>query len=99
MTCDNCEKVTDSRIGLTLRGPFVCKDCFNIRGSLFHRFTLDGKKVTRQLDVTLPVVPKRCNRHDDCAAAVENWKRNHNGEAPGLGFHCHDDECEDCFGC
>jgi hypothetical protein len=40
-----------------------------------------------------------CNRHSDCAAATENWKRNHNGQLPGVNFHCHDEECEDCFGC
>lgn len=40
-----------------------------------------------------------CNRHSDCAAAVENFKRNNSGKTPGFNFHCHDEDCEDCFGC
>lgn len=110
MICDNCEKVTDSRIGLTLRGPFVCKDCFNIRGSLLSKFTLDGKKVTRQPDITLPAereythaaqVIHSCNRHVDCDVAIQVWLEKHPGKTRTdipFSFHCHDDECEDCFG-
>ena len=41
------------------------------------------------------VVPKSCNRHNDCRKADE--------EAEGRGFyaasHCHSEDCEDCFGC
>lgn len=46
----------------------------------------------------MEVKPKRaCNRHDDCDAA--------DAEAKALGYspfdiiHCHDECCEDCFGC
>ena len=39
-----------------------------------------------------------CNRHNDCAAAVASFIERR-GHAPGFGFHCHDDDCEDCFGC
>jgi hypothetical protein len=42
---------------------------------------------------------RSCNRHIDCGLAVQMWKDKHNGEGPGFNFHCHDDECEDCFGC
>ena|ERR1039458_10197308 len=101
MICDNCEKSTDSRIGLTLRGPFVCKDCFNIRGSLLGKFTLDGKKVTRQPDITSPVMSNSCNRHVDCDIAIQVWLEKHPGKTRTdipFSFHCHDDECEDCFG-
>lgn len=45
--------------------------------------------------------PKRtCNRHTDCDAAVLKWKAEH-PQSPytPVDFHCHDDECEDCFGC
>jgi hypothetical protein len=38
-----------------------------------------------------------CNRHNDCKAATEKFERD-NGRKPGFNFHCHDDECEDCFG-
>jgi hypothetical protein len=45
---------------------------------------------------------RSCNRHEDCSEAEERYmKRNgitERYEIP-LGFHCHDDECEDCFGC
>lgn len=37
-----------------------------------------------------------CNRHNDCKAADEKAR------ARGAMFgasHCHDEECEDCFGC
>lgn len=43
-----------------------------------------------------PVVRNSCNRHSDCKAADEKAR------AKGATFgasHCHDDECEDCFGC
>ena len=40
------------------------------------------------------IVAKRtCNRHDDCDAA------NAAAKAKGrYADHCHDDDCEDCFG-
>lgn len=38
-----------------------------------------------------------CNRHSDCKAATEKFRAT-NGRDPGFSFHCHDDECEDCFG-
>lgn len=51
----------------------------------------------------LPVAPvsdtpaiHSCNRHSDCKQADEKAR------AKGATFgasHCHDDECEDCFGC
>jgi hypothetical protein len=46
-----------------------------------------------------PAGSNSCNRHVDCAIAVQLWKEKHNGQAPGVNFHCHDDCCEDCFGC
>jgi hypothetical protein len=42
-------------------------------------------------------VRNSCNRHSDCAAATAKFKEK-NGRDPGFSFHCHDDECEDCFG-
>lgn len=42
-----------------------------------------------------------CNRHSNCEAAIEKWLAEHPGmkrwDIP-FSFHCHDDECEDCFG-
>jgi len=45
--------------------------------------------------VSVPPKPKRtCNMHEDCDAA--------DARAVARGslysYHCHDDECEDCFG-
>lgn len=41
-----------------------------------------------------PPKPRKCNRHDDCDAA--------NDKARAQGYlaadHCHDEDCEDCFG-
>lgn len=42
-------------------------------------------------------VKRRCNRHNDCAAAEEKWRPYHPNGVPA-NFHCHDDECEECFG-
>lgn len=41
-----------------------------------------------------------CNRHDNCIQAEKDWLNNHHMEKfVPCNFHCHDDECEDCFGC
>jgi hypothetical protein len=66
MFCDNCETATDSRIGLTLRGPFVCQECFRDREflSLYSNFTLDGKKVIRRPDITGPDACPVCHGTD-----------------------------------
>ena len=41
-----------------------------------------------------------CNRHSNCEQAAKDWLNNHGMEKyVPVGFHCHDDECEDCFGC
>jgi hypothetical protein len=44
-------------------------------------------------------VVNSCNRHDNCDEARKTWLLNHPTEKfTPAGFHCHDDECEDCFG-
>ena len=42
-------------------------------------------------------VVQSCNRHHDCKRAEADFYARE-GRQPNLGFHCHDDECEDCFG-
>lgn len=45
---------------------------------------------------------KTCNRHSDCRQAELEWAaRNPEKVKQGLGygFHCHSEDCEDCFGC
>jgi|ERR1700728_186564 len=48
-------------------------------------------------------IPKTrsCNRHFDCKEAEEKYYARYPKESRGYipNFHCHDDECEDCFGC
>ena len=40
-----------------------------------------------------------CNRHDDCNAADAKYReKNPGAKYIPLNFHCHDDECEECFG-
>ena len=44
-------------------------------------------------------VKRSCNRHSDCDQANKDWLLNHHMEKyVPIHFHCHDDECEDCFG-
>jgi hypothetical protein len=38
-----------------------------------------------------------CNRHGDCKAA-EAALFAKEGRHPGVNFHCHTEDCEDCFG-
>lgn len=50
----------------------------------------------------LPLTPNRsCNRHNDCEAAENEvmQRRGIQRREIAASFHCHDDECEDCFGC
>jgi hypothetical protein len=48
-------------------------------------------------------VARSCNRHVDCNIAENMWRAKHPTAVDEifipLSFHCHDDECEDCFGC
>lgn len=53
------------------------------------------------LIASLPPKVRSCNRHSDCDAAEQEvmtrtGKKRHEISS---SFHCHDDECEDCFGC
>lgn len=53
-----------------------------------------------KIDATPILVPtKSCNRHQDCDEATKNWLTSHPGEIfTPMDFHCHNDECEECFG-
>lgn len=70
-------------------GVCDCAECRRIRAIPIVRKTYN-------LPATTPV--KSCNRHVDCEVAEQVFKEK-NGRLPNLSFHCHDDECEDCFGC
>ena len=42
---------------------------------------------------------RTCNRHFDCDKADKEWLERHpNEKYIPMNFHCHDDDCEDCFG-
>ena len=47
----------------------------------------------------LELARKGCNRHEDCAAADEAYQKKHKTTTVPVNFHCHDEGCEDCFGC
>lgn len=44
-----------------------------------------------------PKKKRSCNRHSDCDKANARYKVEY-GRDPGYNFHCHDEDCEDCFG-
>jgi hypothetical protein len=53
------------------------------------------------LKVMLKMVePRSCNRHHDCDKAEKDYLARHPEHLGNYisNFHCHDDECEDCFG-
>jgi hypothetical protein len=55
-----------------------------------------GDGVETKAPTEQPSKVRTCNRHDDCDAA--NAKAMAAGRST-IGIHCHDDDCEDCFGC
>lgn len=48
----------------------------------------------------LPTKKRSCNRHNDCDAAEQEvmTRKGITRDKINYTFHCHDDECEDCFG-
>jgi hypothetical protein len=50
-------------------------------------------------DAVVITAKRSCNRHDDCDQAAKDWLLNHHMEKyVPVNFHCHNDECEECFG-
>jgi hypothetical protein len=52
-------------------------------------------------DSLAPPEKRSCNRHFDCDEAEAKALARNPGMKKidiGFNFHCHDDECEDCFG-
>jgi hypothetical protein len=49
---------------------------------------------------TAPRQIRSCNRHFNCEVAEQIWfVANATRKHLPVNFHCHDDECPDCFGC
>lgn len=46
----------------------------------------------------MPEPSNSCNRHSDCKAASEEYRKHTGQKFVPVSFHCFDDECEDCFG-
>lgn len=67
-----------------------CEPCIKC-----HHFTQDenfGKT---------PLPPRSCNCHSDCNAAELDVMRRNPGTTRidiSFSFHCHDEDCEECFG-
>lgn len=58
-----------------------------------------NNRTTPSLPVPVPSLKRSCNRHDDCGEADKKWLANHPKELyTPVNFHCHNDECEECFG-
>jgi hypothetical protein len=70
---------------------------------LLSEFDIEtGNSETVDIPVTDGQVKRGCNRHSDCEAAeIALLAKNPDMTKTqiSLSFHCHDDECEDCFGC
>src|SRR5208337_2169933 len=78
-----------------------------VKWQYFPNPTVDGTPIS----VSDPITPESvtpesvaktsCNRHADCEKAEEELLARNPGMKKSdihLNFHCHDDECEDCFG-
>ena len=59
---------------------------------------IDRLQRLQGIDTKPTVNVRSCNRHSNCDEANAEYKAKH-GDAPPASFHCHDDECPDCFGC
>ena len=56
-------------------------------------------KRIKELTPDKPAKRVGCNRHSNCEQAAKDWLMNHHMEKyVPINFHCHDDECEECFG-
>lgn len=52
------------------------------------------------MNIPIPAPKRECNKHNDCNEADKKWLTDHpDKKYIPVNFHCHDDECEDCFGC
>jgi len=61
-------------------------DMFEVFKRLAKKYVVNPAKI---------IVQRSCNRHNDCDAADVKAREKGNYSAS----HCHDECCEDCFGC
>ena len=64
----------------------ICSRCFMAFGG-GRKSCICGEPLVRS-----------CNRHADCNEAERLRIERYPGTLVPANFHCHDDECEDCFG-
>jgi len=81
--------------GAALVAEMIRKDREN-RGRTWPDWrTLKEGEVAERVREAPDVPDRSCNKHDDCAAADR--------DADALGkkrpYHCHSEDCEECFGC
>lgn len=63
------------------------------------QFATIGAQYVEEVVVGIEEPVKSCNRHSHCKMAESVWLKNHpEAKRIPLSFHCHDDDCEDCFG-
>jgi hypothetical protein len=60
---------------------------------------LVGTSERPQTNATPTPSKRSCNRHHDCDAAEAEVLAKNPGKTISFSFHCHDEDCEDCFGC
>ena len=69
-------------------------------GEVVDPFDMEPKMAPVVPPEELPARSRSCNRHSNCDKAEEEVmvRRGITRAEIHTSFHCHDDECEDCFG-
>jgi hypothetical protein len=97
--CAGCGDSTHATVGsgLDLNIDYHCSTCWREAQATIKRLN-ESKVVMLPPREREPLTfPKSCNRHGDCDEADAIFEKR-NGRKPGYGFHCHNDECDECFG-
>lgn len=109
--CEDCGKGysqewwAESDLWERVNGGFknLCPECFTAFAFEKGIVLYWPVRISRHSQETAPQISaeehkiRSCNRHSNCEKAEEEY-RQRKGREPGFNFHCHDDECEDCFG-
>jgi hypothetical protein len=66
------------------------------------RIGLDPSSSTPASPPAEPAPTNSCNRHNNCEVAIQEWLAKYPNKKRTdipFSFHCHAEDCEDCFGC
>lgn len=89
----------DLALETLIKAGLIESDSKAPRSEEAFRLTEDGKTFTAGMQVGRGAQKQLfCNRHKSCCAADEAYKELFPNEDIPPGFHCYDDDCEDCFG-